>query len=292
MSDDGPAQLYETLARWQWWQRRLRSTAPGQGLELRKRIAAAIATDGPTDTPADGGAGLDAWLLALDGERPRRRMLDLGCGFGASLQRWVAAGTGTGLGVTPSAFQVARATTAAVQTGLAARCTFVQGSFDAPLGELPGAPFDLVLAIEALGHARDLGATLRAIAAVLAPGGRLVWVEDQLREAAPGDADVAELAARWSSPPLATVAAARAALAAAGLCAAREIDLTAQVSFVPMATNEQRTRRLLRLRRFAPLPAARRLADAFLGGLALERLYARRLACYRVWMCEHQPEAS
>ena len=33
-----------------------------------------------------------------------------------------------------------------------------------------------------------------------------------------------------------------------------------------------------------------RLLDAFVGGLALQRLYARGLACYRVWMIERPEE--
>ncbi len=285
MTGEGPARLYETLARWQWWQRRLRRARPGEGLELRKRLSPPAG-----DGPADGAAGLDAWLQQLAGVASRRRILDVGCGFGASLQRWVRAADGVGLGLTASAFQVARATAAAAQVGLGERCRFVARSFDETLGDLPGAPFDLVLAIEALGHARDLAATLRALAGVLAPGGRLLWVEDRLRDEGHDDADVAELATRWCSPPLASVAAARRALAAAGLHATREIDLTDQVPFSPMASNDARRRKLERLRRWTPSAGARRLADAFLGGLALERLYARGLACYRVWMCEPSPE--
>ena len=37
----------------------------------------------------------------------------------------------------------------------------------------------------------------------------------------------------------------------------------------------------MRLRRFVPLAGGRRIVDAFLGGLALERLYGRGLMEYR-----------
>ncbi|MEO6598158.1 MAG: hypothetical protein ABIP94_25725, partial [Planctomycetota bacterium] len=53
-----------------------------------------------------------------------------------------------------------------------------------------------------------------------------------------------------------------------------------------------RARRLQRCRALLPLPPLRRLLDAFLGGLALERLYTRRVACYRVWMSERPPEVA
>jgi hypothetical protein len=61
--------MYEALARWQW--RRRPGAAPSDaGLELRKRLLppAAPAADGP----ADGAAGLDAWLRAMVGSVPRR----------------------------------------------------------------------------------------------------------------------------------------------------------------------------------------------------------------------------
>ena len=53
-----------------------------------------------------------------------------------------------------------------------------------------------------------------------------------------------------------------------------------------------RERRLTRVQRTIPLPPVRRLMRAFLGGIHLERLYARRLACYRVWMSERLPEVA
>lgn len=270
--------LYETLARWQRWRH------PGQ-LELRKRL---LPPPAGGDGPTDGAAGLDAWLQARLGPRWRAgaRVLDVGCGFGASLQRWVAAGGGEGIGVTSSPYQVRIATRAAARAGLAARLRFAAGDF----ASLPAGPFDVVLAIEALGHAAELGVTLQAIRAALTPGGTLVWVDDLLREPAAGDDDVRELAACWSSPLLRDDAEVAAALRTAGLAPVAAADLTPQVPLVPMAANRRRARRLRRLGAWLPLPPVRRLAAAFRGGLALERLYARGLACYRVLMAARPPE--
>jgi hypothetical protein len=45
-------------------------------------------------------------------------------------------------------------------------------------------------------------------------------------------------------------------------------------------------RRLQRIRRFVPIAMVRHLADAFLGGIALEQLYASGVACYRVTVAQ------
>ena len=279
-ADAGP--LYETLSRWQW-RRSRRARAHGEGLELRKRLRVpAVGADGP----ADGGRGLDEWLFRrLDG-RPAARVLDLGCGFGASAQRWARLGGGTVLGVTQSAFQVARATEQAERAGLGERVRFVRQEFAVPIA----GSFDVVLAIEALGHAHDLDAALATVHRALEPGGAFVWVEDLLRTPAPGDADVGELAACWSSPPLRTRTAAREAIVRAGLRPYAEFDLTAQVPFATPLQLAARRRRLQRVRTLLPFAGVRRLVAAFAGGMALERLYARGAACYVVVMSERPPE--
>lgn len=282
MSDAGP--LYETLSRFQWWRRKWAHARPGEGLELRKRLLPPVGGEGPTD----GCAGLDRWLVERLAGRSLERALDLGCGFGITAQRLVALGASEAVGVTPSRFQIRRASEAAAQGGLAGCVRFVCQPMTA---SLPG-PFDAVFAIEALGHERDLAGVLRAVHAALAPGGVFVWLEDMLAHPLDGDPDVAELAWRWHSPPLRDVDAARAALQAAGFAVRREIDLTAQVPFASSDESARRAKRLRRWRNVIPLPSARRLLDAFLGGLALERLYARGAVRYRVWMCERPPEAA
>jgi SAM-dependent methyltransferase len=294
--------LYEALAQWQW-RRRSRDAAPGDGLELRKRLLPRTDAlvdahvDDPADEPANGASGLDEWLQNMVRPRPHARVLDLGCGFGASLFRWANAGAEHCVGVTRSPLQVDRATAVAAELGLATRCTFVRADFTTA----PAGPFDVVVAIESLGHAADLGAVLRGVRARLAPGGTFLWVEDVLREAVgnaaspDGEAiaaDVQTLARCWASPPLRTLIEASAALAAAGFRVVREVDLTTRVPVVSMATNRRRTRLLTLLRRFVPLSSVRRCALAFLGGCALERLYSRSACSYRVWMCECPPETS
>jgi SAM-dependent methyltransferase len=283
-SSAGTAALYETLSRWQWWRSR-GARARGSGLELRKRL---LPPPAGADGPVDGGAGLDEWLFAQLASRPAARVLDLGCGFGASAQRWARLGGGDVVGVTPSAFQVDRAGTAAARAGLAARVRFVRAELTAPVGD----GFDVVLAIEALGHAPDLDAVLASVFRALRPGGVFVWVEDLLRQPITDAGTVHELATAWASPPLRDVGAARGALQRAGLVLRRELDLTRQVPVASAPQLAARARRLERVRRLLPLPALRRLADAFRGGVALERLYACGDACYVVSMSERPPEAA
>ena len=275
MTDDTTS-LYEALSRFQWWRR--------GGLEIRKRL---LPPARPGDGPADSGRGLDEWLFAQLGGRAAANVLDVGCGFGASAQRWARLGGGSVTGITHSAFQVAKAAAAARAAGLGDRCRFVRQDFAAPVS----GTFDVGLAIEALGHAGDLGAVLRNVRHALAPRGIFLWVEDLLLLPMPADTDVTELASRWCSPPLRDAATARRGLEAAGFRVLREIDLTPQVPVASAASLHARAVRLQRWRRAVPLPFGRRLFDAFLGGVALERLYARSAACYRVWMSEPKPEA-
>jgi SAM-dependent methyltransferase len=191
--------------------------------------------------------------------------------------------------VTSCAFQVVRAQELAVQRQLGSQCSFVIADFV----QAPAGPFDVVFAIESFGHADDLVAALRAVRSRLAPGGRLLWVDDLRGEPddGDGDADVQELARCWSSPPLRTVAAAKAALAAAGLHLLREVDLTDRVPFLPLAKNRRRARWLRGLGAIVPLARPRTVLRAFVGGLALERLYARGACRYLVWMAGAAPNA-
>lgn len=278
--------LYETLSRYQWWRRRWSGARPGEGLELRKRLAPAPAGagGGAPAGPADGHEALDRWLFGLAAVPPGARVLDLGCGFGASLLRWVAWCGGSGLGITASRYQAARAAAEAARCGLADRVHFAVQD----LGDGLDGAFDAACAIEALGHAHDLARVYGNVHRALRPAGRFVQVEDVLRE--PGDAahpDVAELARRWASPPLRTAAALRAALAAAGLPVAQQVDLTARVAAAPPQRIGRRAARLRRWR-LLPFPPWHRLVDAFLGGCALERLYAAGRARYVVHVCERR----
>lgn len=260
--------MYDNLARYQWLQRRLRRCAPGEGLEMHKSLVAAAGGEGP----AAGTAGLHAWVWERFASPPRPRVLDVGCGFGASLLTWARAHAGEFVGLTLSAVQVGRARAQASALGVADRCTFRVQAYDQPIE----GRFDRVVAVEALCHSDALGAALACIAASTAAGGRLVAVEDvAVDDRVAGDSDGCELRARWSTPHVYSEAAWRQALDGAGFDLRAVHDLTAQVRPRPDAVLARATRSLRWLRAALPTRGSRAVADAFLGGVALERLYRK-----------------
>jgi SAM-dependent methyltransferase len=115
---------------------------------------------------------LEPWLRL----RPGTRVLDVGCGVGrwscqlAARGAWV-----TGVDLSPT--MIDRAEQRALAAGVAHRCKFqVQ---DLPALDL-GEKFDLVLGVTVLQHILEAGAlraALRAMAAHLEPGGRMILLE-------------------------------------------------------------------------------------------------------------------
>ena len=204
------------------------------------------------------------------------RSLDAGCGLGglglALLQRFGGALTGVAL----SPVQIARARAEAAARGLAAQARFEVASYDAP----PGGPYDLIVAVESLAHSPDLGASLGALAGTLAPGGKIVAIDD-VRVCAPDDPDAAIFVAGWQTPGFVDEAAWRAGFAAADLRLERADDLSARLVHRDPRTRARLERWNARARRF--LPPLRALMRSHEGGLALERLHARGGARYMLF---------
>ncbi len=275
--------LYDSLARFEWWRRRLRGARVGSGLELHKRLVAG-------DGPAAGAAGMHDWLWQQLRPGPAPRVLDVGCGFGASLLHWAQRHEGEFVGLGASEFQLRRARAQAAGLRLDDRCTFRQWHFGSPIDAAVGTGFHVAVSVEALFHATDLGATLREIAAVVAPGGQLAVVEDMATDAAAQRAPAAaSLLAAWSSPAFRSVDEWRSALDDAGFALREQIDLSAQVPARPAATRQRADHRLRRARAVLPWPAARRVLDAFRGGMALEELYADGAARYIALIAARRP---
>jgi SAM-dependent methyltransferase len=114
-------------------------------------------------------------IAALGSDAPR--VLDLGCGLGASLMHQARSfPRSTGVGVTLSPLQASRATTHIARAGLADRIRCVEADFT-ELSEALGT-FDLAFAIESFAHCPNTAAFFASAAARVRPGGRLVVCDD------------------------------------------------------------------------------------------------------------------
>jgi SAM-dependent methyltransferase len=246
----GPPAMHKTLAE--------PGAAPRRRLSPHHVDLAVLDALGPLDAPA---------------------VLDVGCGFGASALFWRSRVGGRFDGLTLSRVQLRTARRWALRLGAADDCRFHLRSF---LDPLPG-PWDVVLSIESLVHSPDLAATFKALAAVLGPGGRLAMVEDMPADglSGPAAAAAAALARHWGGQPIPTEGEFRAALRGAGLTLLAERDLTALVDPRPPGVLDREEARFSRLRRL-PLPAVATVVDAYLGGIALERLYLMGAVRYRL----------
>ena len=152
------------------------------------------------------------------------RVLDAGCGYGATALDLIPHIGGQWLGVTLSEVQARRGQAEAARRGLTDQLSFALQSYDDPL---PGG-FDLAIGIESLIHSADPARTIGNLAAALRPGGWLVMVDDMPEPDLPA-ATAVELALfkrMWRCPVAPTRDGWVAAMQAAGLELQREQDLT------------------------------------------------------------------
>lgn len=215
------------------------------------------------------------------------RILDAGCGYGATAFDLQPKVGGRWLGITLSPVQVRRAREEAARRDLADRLHFECRSYDDPL---PG-PFDLAIAIESLIHATDPAHSIANLAACLDAGGYLVIVDDMPEPGlSPQDeADLALFKRMWRCPVAPPAAAWRAAIDAAGLERLGEQDLTGLILLgEPEALHALRAR--LQRRAFWLGLLGRDLREqADIGGRTLELLQLRGAVRYRLIVARKPP---
>jgi SAM-dependent methyltransferase len=199
------------------------------------------------------------------------RILDAGCGLGGLGLALLARFGGALDGISLSPAQIARARGEAARRGLAAR--FRVASYDDGLD----GPYDLVVAVESLAHSADLARSIANLARALAPGGKLIVVDD-VRVCAADDPDARAFVAGWRVPGFADEATWRDGFGRAGLRLDRIDDLSDRLVHRDPAARAGLERWNRRAHRF--LPPLRELLDSPWGGLALERLHARGAARY------------
>ncbi len=162
----------------------------GQGHATIHRAVWAPGVQSRTDAFAYIDARIEEELAGRFGTARELRVLDLGCGLGASLMRLCARRRMLGVGVTISPVQVERATAIVADAGLASRIEIIERSFT-DLPEDMGS-FDVGFAIEAFVHSPSAEQFFEAVAARLRPGGVLIVVDDFLTSAGESTEDPAQ----------------------------------------------------------------------------------------------------
>ncbi len=266
-----PGLYYDRLARWTSLARFV-----GYGGGHRARLVHRALVD-----PRAGGRATFTRLNDIVAERvagtlPQApRLLDAGCGFGGVMLDLVGRFGGTAVGLTLSAAQADGARKAAAQAGLSARISVLVRNYNDP----PAGPFDVIVAIESLAHSGDPRRSLEALTSRLAPGGRMVIVDDMPDPGAEGTDDLARFKTGWQCPVLWNLARYQDALASRGLALDVE-DLTKDYRPREMAEIERLEWWNGVARGLVPADAFRATLASYAGGLSLERLYRRGLVRY------------
>ncbi|NBD37915.1 MAG: methyltransferase domain-containing protein [Verrucomicrobia bacterium] len=272
------ARQYEVLAKTRYLSALLRGGVRPERLCLHKTLLPADSSLDAADCPAGGRDGLNQWLAdGITEERPKR-VLDLGCGFGATLFALARRMEGQFVGLTQSAFLVKTAASLAEKEGRANELTFHEGEF-ALLSTLGS--FDAIVAVESLSYFDELAEAARLLGEALRPKGSLWIVDDWLRKPLPEEhTDVRGLCETWGRRRLHTAEELEAAFAGKGFQLVENRDLTPQVPALRASASPRSGWLRLAARRL-PGRQLRSLAAAYLGGFHLDRLYAASLMEYR-----------
>ncbi|MBO4162366.1 SAM-dependent methyltransferase [Micromonospora antibiotica] len=155
------------------------------------------------------------------------RLLDLGCGVGATMVRLARELDGSVSGVTISRVQAEIAEKRFARAGLTERCQVICADF----AELPAEPhYDAMVAVEAVVHSPSLENLIPSLVDRLRPGGRLIlcddWMTDKDRGLAARDRCLDQFRAGWRIGSLHTVAELAAMSESAGLRMVEDLDLT------------------------------------------------------------------
>lgn len=271
------ARQYEVLAKTLHLSALLRGGVRPDRLCLHKSLLSAEGS-AAADRPAGGRDGLNQWLADRIARRRPKRLLDLGCGFGATLFALARRMEGEFVGLTQSAFLVNTAASLAEKEGRAGELSFHEGEF-ALLSSLGS--FDAMVAVESLAYFDELPEAARLLADALRSNGSLWIVDDWLRKPLSEEhADVRGLCQSWGRRRLHSAEELEAALAGRGFQLVENRDLTAQVPAF-RASASPRSGWLRLAARHLPGWRLRSLAAAYLGGRHLDRLYAASLMEYR-----------
>lgn len=282
MSSDSDAQ-YDALSRSIVALARLRGGPRPVDLCMHKALL-----PGPEGSPG-GKRAVETLLVSQITAMAPRRVLDIGCGFGSLLAALQADWQGQSLGINASAFPIDYGAAFWERHGPGNTAEMRQGAFGC---NLEAEPFDAVIALESLGYARDLTATMSWLYNLLSPGGQ-VWVLDDWAadDLAADDEDRRALCVNWRRSHLYSGGQFAAAARACGLEVRERRSLTERVPARQRAPRRARRHLLQWLRRLGGRRAAGEIGAAFLGGWHLERLYHRGLTHYDLFILRRPRDA-
>jgi SAM-dependent methyltransferase len=223
------------------------------------------------------------------------RILDIGCGVGGSLffLAGALAAHMKGIGVTISPQQAGIARRQAALRGLSARCSFIAADF----ARLTGLPlFHLAFAIESFVHFTAPAEFFAAAARGIAPGGRLIVVDDFLvkERHCPQERGLVEAFRKgWLLPSLCTVRQAVHCGAECGMRLVEDRDLSVFLSRPARSRMEKPARS--RMGRLAvqvmrALPVPWPYWGSTVGSLALSACRQEGLIQYHVLLFERNQE--
>jgi cyclopropane fatty-acyl-phospholipid synthase-like methyltransferase len=227
-------------------------------------------------------------LRALPPTADRPRVVDLGCGVGASLLYLASRTELTGEGITISPAQATRAAQLIADAGATATVRCREGNYLTPPADLTGA--DLAFSIEAFVHGPDPARYFRSAAGVLRPGGKLVVCDDFLtpRASQPSPAAarwIGEFRHGWRVGSLISAELARDLAAAAGLVLVESLDLTPYLEL--RRPRDRWISLLVALAR--PFRIEGDYWHSLVGGNALQRALGAGFLSYRFLVFERRP---
>lgn len=207
-------------------------------------------------------------------------VLDAGCGWGGTLFHLARHRGASGIGVTLSAVQQAKAAERAAALGLSDRVRILQGDYNT--AEIAPAAFDRVVMIETVHHNRDPLATIERMRSLTARGGRILLVDDFARAGlAAEDPRAKAFVAGWRFSRFWSVEAFLTSLSEKGFSASLAQDLTPLYGPRGLVETEALIREADAEIKACGDDAPRRLAlEALRGGYVLEQLYASGDAVY------------
>ncbi|QSB13393.1 class I SAM-dependent methyltransferase [Natronosporangium hydrolyticum] len=217
------------------------------------------------------------------------RLLDLGCGVGATMVRLAQATQAQVTGVTISRVQAEVGEKRLATAGVADRCEIICLDF----AELPTEPrYHAMVGIESIVHSPSVADLVMTLASRLHPGGRLIlcddWATDKDRGVAARERCLAQFRAGWRIGSLHTVAEFAGLAERAGLRLREDLDLT---SYLRLGRPRDRLVNVA-LGAVRALPRVRdRVVDIpfwanMIGGSALQQGLSRRWLEYRLLLLE------